>query len=78
VKTAKIFRHGNRQAVDLPPEFRIKGEKVIVVKHGEGVLLLPARYTFDDLLGVLQKFQGPIERGEGLLPQGRKLPASKA
>ena len=73
MKTAKIFQHGNSQAVRLPKEFRFDEEEVVVKRHGGGVLLLPKQYAFDDLLTMLEGFEGPIERGENLSPQPRKF-----
>jgi antitoxin VapB len=73
MKTAKIFQHGNSQAVRLPKEFRFEDDEVVVKRHGEGVLLLPTRYAFEDLLKVLRSFQAPIERGKDLPPQKRKF-----
>jgi hypothetical protein len=45
----------------------------VIKRHGGGVLLLPKRCAYDDLLALLHNFQGPIERGEDLPPQKRKL-----
>jgi antitoxin VapB len=73
MKTAKIFQHGNSQAVRLPKEFRFEDREVAVKRHGSGLLLLPLRYTFDDLMSVLQEFQGPIDRGDDKPPQRRKF-----
>ena len=73
MKTAKIFQHGNSQAVRLPKEFRFDDDEVIVKHHGCGVLLLPKQYALDDLIAVLQGFEGPIERGDDLPPQPRKF-----
>jgi antitoxin VapB len=73
MKTAKIFQHGNSQAVRLPKEFRFEEDEVVVKRHAGGVLLLPRRYAFDDLMSVLQDFQGVMERGEDVPPQKRKF-----
>ncbi len=73
MKTAKIFQHGNSQAVRLPKEFRFEDDEVVVKRHAGGVLLLPRRYGFDDLMSVLQDFQGIIERGKDAPPQTRKF-----
>lgn len=73
MKTAKIFQHGNSQAVRLPKEFRFEDEEVIVKRHAGGVLLLPKRYDFEDLLDVLKKFEGTIERADDPPPQKRKF-----
>lgn len=73
MKTAKIFQHGNSQAVRLPKEFRFEEDEVVIKRHAGGVLLLPKRYVFDDLLEILRRFEGPIERGENPPPQRRKF-----
>lgn len=73
VKTAKIFQHGNSQAVRLPKEFRFEEDEVVIKRHAGGVLLLPKRYSVDDLLEILQQFEGPIERGENAPAQKRKF-----
>lgn len=73
MKTAKIFQYGNSQAVRLPKEFRFEDGEVVIKRHAGGVLLLPKRYAFDDLLEILQRFEGPIERGENPSPQKRKF-----
>ena len=41
MKTAKVFKHGNSQAVRLPKEFRFEGKDVRIRRHGDGVLLEP-------------------------------------
>jgi antitoxin VapB len=43
MKTAKIFQHGNSQAVRLPKEFRFEEDEVVIKRHAGGVLLLPKR-----------------------------------
>lgn len=73
VKTAKIFQHGNSQAVRLPKEFRFDDDEVVIKRHAGGVLLLPKRYAVDDLLEILQQFEGAIERGEDVPAQKRKF-----
>lgn len=73
MKTAKIFQHGNSQAVRLPKEFRFEEDEVVVKRHAGGVLLLPRRYVFDDLMSVLQDFESAIERSENAPPQTRKF-----
>jgi antitoxin VapB len=73
MKTAKIFQHGNSQAVRLPKEFRFEENEVVIKRHAGGVLLLPKRYAVNDLLRILQAFEGTIERGENPPPQARKF-----
>ena len=62
MKTAKIFKHGNSQAVRLPKEFRFEGSEVLIQRSGSGVLLLPTRLTYEQIMAVLGLFKGKIER----------------
>jgi antitoxin VapB len=56
MKTAKLFRNGQSQAVRLPKEFRFEGEYVFVKKSGNAVILLPASGAWDSLIQSLDKF----------------------
>jgi antitoxin VapB len=62
MKTAKIFKHGNSQAVRLPKEFRFEGSEVLIKRSGNGVLLIPTRQTYEQIMAVLNQFKGTIER----------------
>jgi len=62
MKTAKIFRHGNSQAVRLPKEFRFQGSEVLIKRSGNGVLLLPAELTYERIMAVVGDFKGAIRR----------------
>jgi antitoxin VapB len=41
MKTAKLFKNGQSQAVRLPKEFRMTGSEVYIKKQGEAIVLLP-------------------------------------
>ena len=41
MKTAKLFKNGQSQAVRLPKEFRIIVNEVYIKKQGEAIILLP-------------------------------------
>lgn len=56
MKTVKLFRNGQSQAVRLPKEFRFEGEAVYIKKVGNAVMLLPVVHSWDGLLGSLNKF----------------------
>ena len=62
MKTAKIFKHGNSQAVRLPKEFRFEGSEVLIKRSGNGVLLVPTRQTYEQIMAVLNQFKGTIKR----------------
>lgn len=56
MKTAKLFRNGQSQAVRLPKEFRFEGDFVYVKKSGNAIILLPARGSWDSFVKSLEKF----------------------
>jgi antitoxin VapB len=56
MKTAKIFRNGQSQAVRLPKEFRFKDDHVYVKKSGNVVMLIPAKDSWESLFDSLDKF----------------------
>ncbi len=66
MKTAKLFRNGQSQAVRLPKEFRFEGEFVYIKKSGNAIVLLPAKGAWDSLVGSLDKFSDDFmtERGQ--------------
>lgn len=56
MKTARVFKSGNSQAVRLPQEFRFDEDEVVIRKVGHVVMLLPRRFSaaaFKRLLGEL-------------------------
>jgi antitoxin VapB len=56
VKTAKLFRNGQSQAVRLPREFRFEDDHVFVKKSGNVVVLIPAKNSWGTLIQSLAKF----------------------
>ena len=71
MKTTKIFKSGNSQAVRIPREFRLPGHEVEIRKRGDSLILQPKkRKTWDvlfDNLPVSDDFmadrkQPPIQR----------------
>ena len=56
MKTAKLFRNGESQAVRLPKEFRFRGDEVFIKRVGSAVVLLPKARSWDTLLESLAKF----------------------
>jgi len=62
MKTAKIFKHGNSQAVRLPKEFRFNDDEVFVKRSEGGVLLLPKKITYEQITAVVSQFKGRFER----------------
>ncbi len=56
LKTAKLFKNGQSQAVRLPKEFRFEGDEVFIKKSGRAVILIPRVNSWDSLTGSLDKF----------------------
>lgn len=56
MKTAKLFRNGQSQAVRLPKEFRFEDDFVYIKKSGDAVILLPAKHAWETLFHSLDKF----------------------
>ena len=54
--TAKLFWSGRSQAVRLPKDFRFRGDKVRIRRHGSAVILEPIAEDWswlDDIAGRL-------------------------
>jgi antitoxin VapB len=74
MKTAKVFKNGQSQAVRLPREFRIEGTEVYVKRSGNAVILIPMKNSWDSLTQSLDKFSDdfmvervqPTQKREGL------------
>ena len=56
MKTAKLFKNGDSQAVRLPKEFRFTGKEVLIKRVGSAVVLLPKAKSWDTLIESLDKF----------------------
>lgn len=56
MKTARLFRNGQSQAVRLPKEYRFSGDRVLIKKAGNAVVLLPEKGSWKPLVESLPKF----------------------
>jgi antitoxin VapB len=56
MKTATIVQDGPNQAVTLPEEFRVDGEKVYINKVGNVVVLIPETHPWKSLFASLDQF----------------------
>ena len=68
MKTAKIFRSGNSQAVRIPKEFRLEGDEVEIQRHGSTLVLRPKRASWAEWTESLEKFT------DDFMKDGRKQP----
>ena len=62
IRTAKLFKNGDSQAVRLPKEFRFTGTEVLIKRVGDAVVLLPKSRSWDTLIGSLDKFPDDFMR----------------
>lgn len=56
LKTAKLFRNGQSQAVRLPKEYRFEGDHVYIQHVGNAVVLLPVDVPWQTLFESLNLF----------------------
>jgi antitoxin VapB len=68
---ARLFTHGRSQAVRLPKEFRLPGDRVRVRHVGNGVLLEPIASDADTWFAELDRFADVP-----LLEDGRDQPSA--
>ena len=56
MESAKLFQNGRSQAVRLPKKYRFRGDKVLIKKMGEVVILLPYDNPWQPLTESLKLF----------------------
>ena len=56
METAKLFQNGQSQAVRLPKKYRFAGDKVLIKRVGNAVVLLPYEESWSTLLDSLEQF----------------------
>jgi antitoxin VapB len=56
MKTARLFRNGQSQAVRLPKEYRFAGDRVLIKRVGNAVVLLPEKGSWAPLFESLSRF----------------------
>ena len=71
MKTAKVFRSGNSQAVRIPKEFHLEGEEVEIRRKGESLVLLPRKRSWAALIDSLGKFT------DDFMTEGRRQPPAQ-
>jgi antitoxin VapB len=74
MKTAKLFKNGQSQAVRLPKEFRMAGTEVYIKKQGEALILLPKDKSWAPFVESLSHFAKDfkIERNQPKEDQKRE------
>jgi antitoxin VapB len=68
MKTAKVFKSGNSQAVRIPKEFKLEGDEVEIRRRGDSLVLRPKAHSWEPLLDSLTRFT------DDFLADGRQQP----
>ena len=71
MKTAKVFKSGNSQAVRIPKEFRLEGEEVEIRRRGGSLILRPTKKSWAALIESLKKFT------DDFMEHGRNQPPAQ-
>jgi antitoxin VapB len=71
MKTAKVFKSGNSQAVRIPKEFHLESEEVEIRKQGGSLILRPRKKSWAALIESLDKFS------DDFMDQGRNQPPAQ-
>jgi antitoxin VapB len=71
---AKIFMHGRSQAVRLPREFRLPGDRVRVRRMGSGILLEPIPLSTKEMFDEIDRIGGEFPEE----PEQPPMPSQKA
>ena len=71
MKTAKVFKSGNSQAVRIPKEFHLESEEVEIRKHGGSLILRPTKKSWAALIESLKKFT------DDFMEEGRNQPPTQ-
>lgn len=67
MKTAKLFKNGQSQAVRLPKEFRFDGTSVYIHHVGDYVVLAPKRNPWRSMFEATKSFSSDFmsDRAQG-------------
>ena len=68
MKTAKVFKSGNRQAVRIPKEFQLEDDEVEIRRKGDALILRPKKRSWTALFESLEKFT------KDFMAEGRNQP----
>ena len=68
MKTAKVFKSGNSQAVRIPKEYHLDCQEVEIRRRGGALILRPKRQSWASLVNSLAKFT------DDFMTEGRRQP----
>jgi antitoxin VapB len=65
MKAARLFKNGQSQAVRLPKEYRFKGDRVLVKRVGNALVLIPLKEPWTPLFESLSQFSKDFMESRG-------------
>jgi antitoxin VapB len=65
MKAARLFKNGQSQAVRLPKEYRFKGDRVLIKRVGNALVLIPLKEPWTPLLESLSQFSKDFMESRG-------------
>jgi antitoxin VapB len=75
METAKLFWSGRSQAVRLPKDFRFRGDKVRIRRHGSAVILEPVNEDWTWLSALVRKLDKDFVEAAQEQPRQQERPA---
>lgn len=72
MQTAKLFKNGRSQAVRLPKDFRLPGDKAVISHIGNAILLQPVTQSWLEVYHQMSDLANFMEEREDLPPQERE------
>lgn len=75
MKTAKLFKNGQSQAVRLPRDFRFEGDSVFIHHLGSYVVLVPRHDPWKSMVEATRHFTDDFmsDRDQGAQPEREGL-----
>lgn len=75
MKSAKVFKQGNSQAVRLPKEFWLQGDEVFIKRSGDHVVLIPKpSKRWRHVRACIGHFKGGLARNQPATVDERDWP----
>jgi antitoxin VapB len=72
METAKLFQNGQSQAVRLPKKYRFPGDKVLIRRIGNAVVLSPYQDAWETLFESLEQFSDDFMSEERQQPESQE------
>ena len=69
METAKLFQNGQSQAVRLPKKYRFAGDRVLIKRMGNAVVLLPYQDSWEILFDSLEQFSDDFMESDRQQPE---------